>query len=319
MTSYGYQRGESFDIPRMIKQFLTDNGIGSDDRSDDRADDRGDERLDDRRDDRREDHRGHRGPGRRSSGGPGGGPGGGPFGPGGPFGAGGPFGPGGPFGRGGPFGKGGQGGQGGWGAPPWGGPRRHRGPRAGRGDVRSALLALLSEQPMHGYQMIQEIGARSGGAWKPSPGSVYPTLQQLEDEGLVRAEDLDGRRVFRLTADGEALAAERSQEFADLWRAMTPEKSSDDLGALMFGVGTAFFHVITTGSTDQQDEARKVLARTRAELYRILGDNSVGEDSPGADDDESATVTEVDFGQDDTQQSDIQHHDSDEHGKDDRA
>lgn len=81
----------------------------------------------------------------------------------------GPFGP--PFG-GGPFG-GGRGGRGGG-----------RG-RARRGDVRASILALLKDRPMHGYEMIQEIGERSGGAWKPSPGSVYPTLQLLEDEGLI--------------------------------------------------------------------------------------------------------------------------------------
>ncbi len=122
------------------------------------------------------------------------------------------------FGHGWPGGPGGHGGpgrsrtRGAWsgGRPggPWGwGSWDRQGPkatRAGRGDVRSAVLALLTEEPMHGYQIIQEIGRRSGGAWKPSPGSVYPTLQQLEDEGLVRADEQEGRRVYRLTDAGRA-------------------------------------------------------------------------------------------------------------------
>src|SRR4051795_11741623 len=78
-----------------------------------------------------------------------------------------------------------------------------RGARRGRGDIRAAILALLSEEPMHGYQIIRELSERSGGVWRPSPGSVYPTLQQLEDEELVRPETGDGgRRVFTLTDAG---------------------------------------------------------------------------------------------------------------------
>src|SRR5689334_14343021 len=81
------------------------------------------------------------------------------------------------------------------GPPGWGGTR---GPRARRGDVRAALIVLLAEEPLNGYQLMQAIEERSGGAWRPSPGSVYPTLQQLEDEGLVKAVERDGQRVFEL-------------------------------------------------------------------------------------------------------------------------
>jgi len=165
----------------------------------------------------------------------------------------------------------------GWG-PPGGdawekGPRQHRSQRAGRGDVRSAVIALLSEQPMHGYQIIQEISQRSGGSWKPSPGSVYPTLQQLEDEGLVRAQEQDGRRVYRLTEEGQRIAADRAEEFASLWEGVAPSEDDTQLGDLVFQVGAAFVHVARTGSPEQMAEARKVLARTRADLYRILGDH----------------------------------------------
>jgi DNA-binding PadR family transcriptional regulator len=162
------------------------------------------------------------------------------------------------------------------GGAPWDQGRRQRGPRAGRGDVRSAVLALLAEQPMHGYQIIQEIGQRSGGSWKPSPGSVYPTLQQLEDEGLVRAEEQEGRRVYRLTEEGQRVATERAEEFASLWQGVAPSEDDTQLGDLIFQVGAAFVHVARTGTPEQMAQARKVLARTRAELYKILGD----QDSP---------------------------------------
>ena len=95
---------------------------------------------------------------------------------------------------------------------PWGfgGRRRGRG-RRGRGDVRAAILALLAERPMHGYEMIQELEARTGGVWRPSPGSVYPTLQLLEDEDLITGEEGEGRRRFTLTDAGrEAAESERS-------------------------------------------------------------------------------------------------------------
>src|SRR6201992_1633393 len=87
----------------------------------------------------------------------------------------------------------------------FGGPGRGgRGPRARRGDVRAAVLALLADRPMHGYEMIKEIEERSEGAWTPSAGSIYPMLQLLEDEGLIRGEETDGKRRFSLTREGRA-------------------------------------------------------------------------------------------------------------------
>lgn len=188
--------------------------------------------------------------------------------------------PGGPFGPFGPFGGPGRwGGPGGPGKGPWGG--RNRGPRAGRGDVRLAILALLAEEPMHGYQVIQEISRRSAGAWKPSPGSVYPTLQQLEDEGLVHAEERDGKRVYSLTADGRTFADERAHEFATMWDAYQPDDNDAALGDLVFGVASAFVHVMRTGTDRQIAAARAVLARTRADLYKILGDDQEPHSAPG--------------------------------------
>jgi DNA-binding PadR family transcriptional regulator len=87
-----------------------------------------------------------------------------------------------------------------------------RGPRAGRGDIRAAILALLTEQPMHGYQIMNELAERTGGVWRPSPGSIYPSLQMLQDEGLVKSVDQDGRRVFELTEAGTEAASQASAE-----------------------------------------------------------------------------------------------------------
>src|SRR6266446_675789 len=104
---------------------------------------------------------------------------------------------------------------------PFADPRRHRGPRAKRGDVRAAALVLLAEEPRNGYQIIQEIESRSGGVWRPSPGSVYPALQQLEDEGLIRAVEADpGRKAFELTEEGRAYVERHADDLAAPWDAV---------------------------------------------------------------------------------------------------
>jgi DNA-binding PadR family transcriptional regulator len=114
---------------------------------------------------------------------------------------------------------------------------------------------------------------------------VYPTLQQLEDEGLVRAEELDGRRVYRLTEDGRRVTAEKAQEFAGMWDAFAPCEDDTQIGDLVFQVGAAFVHVMRTGNPEQIAQARKVLARTRGDLYRILGGpDGDGPTGDGADD-----------------------------------
>src|SRR5882757_9542254 len=98
--------------------------------------------------------------------------------------------------------------------------RGRGGPRARRGDVRAAILALLAERPMHGYEMIKEIEERTSGAWTPSAGSIYPTLQMLEDEGLIRGEESDGKRRFTLTDEGSAQQQEKAGEVTP-WDAVT--------------------------------------------------------------------------------------------------
>src|SRR3954465_14156987 len=169
--------------------------------------------------------------------------------------------------RGGP-GRRGHGGRHGFGGP-WGGPPFGRGPRARRGDVRAALLVLLAEEPRNGYQLIQEIAERSGGVWRPSPRAVYPALQQLEDEGLVRAEESDGKRSFRLTPEGEAYVEEHRERLAAPWDAVSRGVGPGmiELRDLVFQVGAAVMQVAHAGTDAQVGEAKKVLAGTRRALY----------------------------------------------------
>jgi DNA-binding PadR family transcriptional regulator len=141
--------------------------------------------------------------------------------------------------------------------------------------VRSAILALLAEDPRHGYQIIQDISERSEGQWKPSPGSVYPALSALQDEGLVDDEKVDGRRVFSLTSAGRAHVDERRDELAGVFDAFAAESEPDDvtdLRQLLFGVGGAAVQVVTTGSPEQVAAARKVLQAARRDLYRLLAE-----------------------------------------------
>jgi DNA-binding PadR family transcriptional regulator len=151
-----------------------------------------------------------------------------------------------------------------------------RGPRAGRGDVRAAILALLAEEPMHGYQIMRELGERSGGVWRPSPGSIYPTLQQLEDEELVRPETGDGgRRVFALTDAGREAQAAAGGGPAP-WDEVGAEGDSSalELRDLVGQVVAAARQVLHAGEAAQIAQAKDVLRDTRRKLYRILAEDS---------------------------------------------
>ncbi len=155
----------------------------------------------------------------------------------------------------------------------FGGPRG-RGRKARRGDIRTAALLLLREEPRNGYQIMQEVQERSGGVWRASPGSVYPALQQLEDEGLIRSQDIDGRKLFVLTDEGRALVSERDAEQPAPWEQMSGDVSDryHELGKLMREAAFAFAQVMRTGSEAQLAAAQKVLAATRRDLYGILAD-----------------------------------------------
>jgi DNA-binding PadR family transcriptional regulator len=160
-----------------------------------------------------------------------------------------------------------------------------RGPRAGRGDVRAAILALLGEQPMHGYQIMRELGERSGGVWRPSPGSIYPTLQQLEDEELVRAETGDGgRRVYALTEAGRG-AQQAAAGAPAPWEEVRSEGDSSalELRDLVRQVVAAARQVVHAGEAAQIAQAKDVLKEARRSLYRILA-----EDAPASEAEEPA-------------------------------
>ncbi len=164
---------------------------------------------------------------------------------------------------------------------------RGRGRKARRGDIRTAALLLLAEEPRNGYQIMQEIEERSDGVWRPSPGSVYPALQQLEDEGLIRLQESDGRKLFQLTDAGREYVEERDKDKPAPWEQMSGDVSEEahELGRLIREVASAFTQVVKTGSEAQMGEARKVLTRTRKDLYRILADGDP--DSTIVDGDES--------------------------------
>lgn len=159
--------------------------------------------------------------------------------------------------------------------PPFGPRGRGRGGargRARRGDVRASILALLKDRPMHGYEMIQEIAERSGGAWKPSPGSVYPTLQLLEDEGLISSASEGGKKLFSLTEPGRTEAEagpeapwEEAGRGID-WDAMNEVRKAGG------GLVSAFQQVWANGTPEQRDKAVGVVNDARKKLYLILAE-----------------------------------------------
>lgn len=148
-----------------------------------------------------------------------------------------------------------------------------RGPgrgRAPRGDVRAAVLVLLAEESMHGYQLMQAISDRSGGRWTPSPGAIYPAIAQLEDEGLVIVTADSGRKVAALTDAGrEAVAA---AETTDPFGSFDAEPAGPDLRGLVEGIAGATRQVFRTGSPAQIEAAAAILADTRRALYLLLAD-----------------------------------------------
>jgi DNA-binding PadR family transcriptional regulator len=164
-----------------------------------------------------------------------------------------------------------------------GGGPRGRGRKARRGDIRTAALLLLAEEPRNGYQIMQEVQERSDDVWSPSPGSVYPALQQLEDEGLIRSEEIEGRKLFALTDAGKAYLQERGTDKPAPW-----EQMNDDLGSkgieirkVVREVMSAFAQVMRTGSEEQMSAALKVLVQARRDFYRILAD---GDTASGSED-----------------------------------
>ena len=143
---------------------------------------------------------------------------------------------------------------------------------------------LRLDGPLNGYQLIQSLQERSEGRWSPSPGSVYPALSQLEDEGLIRIEEQDGRKLFALTDAGRKLVDERGSERPAPWESRDLDRDEvHELARLMREVGSALVQVMKTGSSGQMSKARDVLNTTRRDLYRILADGDIGSEPARGD------------------------------------
>jgi DNA-binding PadR family transcriptional regulator len=141
--------------------------------------------------------------------------------------------------------------------------------------VRTAILHVLHEQQqLNGYQVIQQITERSRGAWKPSPGSVYPTIAQLEDEGLIETVVEGGRKLLQLTAAGSAYVADHQDELAAVWEAFEEDGKPGDTGLkpVIGQLMGAVWQIVTTGTPGQQQRAAEILADARRELYGLLAD-----------------------------------------------
>lgn len=170
--------------------------------------------------------------------------------------------------------------------PPWlrdlvrglGGPEVGGRPqRARRGDVRTAVLDVLATEPLNGYQVIVRIAERTDGAWRPSPGSVYPTIQQLEDDGLVTGREVDGRRVLDLTAGGRRWLDEHPDQVARTWAAVAepeedaaPAPDRGDLGPVVAQLLGSVAQLSFSGTRQQQAEAAEILRDARSRLQEIV-------------------------------------------------
>ncbi|HEU5014265.1 MAG TPA: PadR family transcriptional regulator [Roseiflexaceae bacterium] len=186
-----------------------------------------------------------------------------------PRGRGGPFG--GPFRRGGP-----------WGDPSdedGGGRQRQR-----RGDIKFALLELLAEQPRHGYELMNELEQRYGGFYRPSPGSVYPTLQMLEDEGHLTSEQVEGKRVYTITDSGRKALAERQQHAGPEahgrhgFRGPRHAPELHELRQSGMALMASLMQVAQHGTPEQVRAATKLLEATRREIYALLARNETPDD-----------------------------------------
>jgi len=173
----------------------------------------------------------------------------------------------GPRGRHGPPWRGGD-----WGME-WGG-WRGGGRRMRRGDIRTALLSALTDGPAHGYEIIRRLEEKSGGTWRPSPGSVYPTLQLFEDEGLVRSEERDGKRVYELTDEGRTEAQERVQRMGSApWEEDAGDNELQRLIKAASQILVAAKQIARSGDAAQMERATTVIRATSKELYKILAED----------------------------------------------
>jgi DNA-binding PadR family transcriptional regulator len=186
----------------------------------------------------------------------------------------------------GPWGGSGSGGPwGAWWAGPAGPPGPPRARKAGRGDVRAAILALLREGPLNGYQIMSEIEERSNGAWRPSPGAVYPALSQLADEGLIEAAESAGRRTFSLTAAGREYVEQNPDMARGAWESEAQQEAWEIPGlfAEAARLGGGIVQIAHNGTPDQVRAAERLLQRTRRDIYAILATDEDDQDDQDPD------------------------------------
>ncbi len=152
------------------------------------------------------------------------------------------------------------------------GHRLHGGRRARRGDIRAAILALLADRPMHGYEMIKELEERTDGVWSPSAGSIYPTLQLLEDEGLIRGTEQAGKRRFELTAEGTTKQNEHGEKTP--WESVAAGAPAEGLKLKrsLKELTVAVAQVMGNGTEEQRGRVRELLDEARRKVYGILAD-----------------------------------------------
>ena len=161
--------------------------------------------------------------------------------------------------------------------PHRGGRRGPRGGRAARGDVRTTILRLLSEEPMHGYQLMQTITERSGGRWTPSPGAIYPTLSALADEGLITLGHANGRKLATLTEAGAAYVSEHQATWSDPF--VDADASGVELPALMHDLHGAVRHAARAATPAQLQRIAAILTQARSDLYSALAEQNPGQET----------------------------------------
>jgi DNA-binding PadR family transcriptional regulator len=151
--------------------------------------------------------------------------------------------------------------------------------------VRAAILALLREGPRTGYQIMSDIEERSGGAWRPSPGAVYPALSQLADEGLILGEESGGRRTFSLTEAGREYVEQNPDMARGAWESMAQQQAWEPPGLLVEAarLGGGIMQMAHAGTPEQIRAAERLLEQTRRKLYQILADDQDDDqdDKPG--------------------------------------
>ena len=161
---------------------------------------------------------------------------------------------------------------------------RGRGPVVRRGEVRGLILAALRDRPMHGYEVIQELEAQSDGRWRPSAGSVYPTLQQLADEGLVTGSEVDGRRTYTLTESGRKAATEAADAAPRSRWGTSDDDAEPDLRRYVVELASASIQVHRMGSPATKREVARILGDARRQVYRLLSEDGPAEASEATED-----------------------------------